>query len=423
MSARAGAGTTPADNEIITVVMPRKTVAKTSTKSKVVARAAPTAAEIHDMRVDDLKAVTPGLELRYLRDEFTIAPTVRPFAPLLQIPIDTRALAKSAKIDLKLVKNLGTHLKMPNIESGFEKLSKKKGGHAVPILGEIAFPEELYAMLKPTYSVSEKSGNLPLYFVVYNPGHLSLFVLFGGTLYSLGLGYQESIALEEKAAAAAVSVSKVTGRNYGTAPEDTIHETISMAALYNQDDVIIGGIDQTTKAGLPYRFPLASMGFFTKTHADRILAVANQNIGSVTITFDYDMPVMQTLPLTFTYSKASNQLIIKATGGGAMNCTSFLEYVFAEKMSCVGAKGGYVFSHPLECRSYAPLRNPAAKTIAEREADLNERFKQVIMELTMGEYYTRGTFDYLNFEYNPGLLSKFTFGLLGGKRKTRKLRK
>jgi hypothetical protein len=365
-----------------------------------------------------------------MRDTLTSAAATRPFSPLLEIPIDVRALARSAAIPLTHLANLSSHLKLPNFETKFKKLGISAEGHTVPIIGEISLPAELYSALKPTYAPTDKIEDLPLYFVVYNPGHLSLVVLFNGTMYSLGLGYQESTRLEEKAGAAAGTVSKAVRGNIAAASAaadaaaGVVHETISMAALYNQDDVIIAGLDNVTRKGDPYRFPLASMGFFTKTHADKILEVAQRNIGVLALSFEDEMPIMQTLPLNFRYLKASNPLIIRATGGGAMNCTSFLEYVFSEKMSCVGSKGGFVFSHPLECKSYAPLLNPTAKTIEEREEDLNERFKQVILEFLTLTHYEEGTFEYLNFARTPGMLSKLTFGYLGGGggRKTRKHR-
>lgn len=405
--------------------------------------AAPTTpAEASKIFEASIASIPVGQELKFLRDTIATSAsrkvhyedggvmTIRPFLPLLNISFNVEDLASSAELSKatltkKKLETLKEHIIKPNIDSHLEKLGEKENGHNVRVEGPITFADGLYEALKETYTPEDKIDNIPLYFIVHNPGHISMFVLFGGEIYSLGLGYSESTALERKAEGSARKAAAGSGKLHLPLdiPENWvaggIHELYSMAALYNLDDVIIGGLDNRKKNGDPYSFPLASIGFFTKGHADRILAVARQNVGVMNITFDSDMPTMFTLFLNKKYSKASNPTIVSLAGTDSFNCTTFLEFVFVDKISCTGsAKGGFVFSHPLACKSYAPPFEKGAKlgTMKARAEDLNKRFKQVMIEYRSNAYSPE-TFDYLNYSEPPKTwLGTFTFGLFGGKK-------
>ena len=235
-------------------------------------------------------------------------------------------------------------------------------------------------------------NELPLYFIVYSfggSGHLSLFVFAGNNLYSLGFGYLgDSEAISNKIARISASVPADAWK--------TLQSSIHQAALYNYDSLITDNLNEITSSGDPYRFPIVSIGFFNRNHANKILEIANKNNKLYDIEINNKgIRTFGAITLNMAYSTASHPLMYTISGGG-FNCTSFLEYVFNEKINCRGGpQGKYIVSHPHECTSLAPYLGDAS-TSREKAIDMNARFKQIMKEYVVNKYSPE-TIAYLNY--------------------------
>ncbi len=169
--------------------------------------------------------------------------------------------------------------------------------------------DDLSEGIKDSYTAKDiVDGNVPIYFVVHTerPQHLSLMVHYAGKAYSIGLGFN--------------------GRKAPLCSIPGSEEYLSKACFYSPDFLIHPcGI---TSKGVAHAYRLVDFGAFTRTHADRILAIRVDTSSPLPI----DMETRAVyIPLVAKYSKVSNKFLADVN---YLNCTSFLSYVFAERIDC-----------------------------------------------------------------------------------------
>lgn len=218
------------------------------------------------------------------------------------------------------------------------------------------FTVAFQSVVKDAYTIADLK-DVPLYFIVYKrvqaksgslkhaaarvvsrlagrDSHYSLMVFLGGKIYSIGFG---------------MFGARKTGR--------TAHlpGAAQVGALYNPDYVIEGRVVGETSKGLPYKLDIVDVGLFKTKHMKRILEFAGQESSGIVATFDGSptaAPVSSIITLpTMTYRMLSRPCPVSETTNirqFSFNCTSFLEYVFRERIACDA--GGGLIVHPEACR-------------------------------------------------------------------------
>ena len=198
------------------------------------------------------------------------------------------------------------------------------------------YTSPLETIVKNEYAAGEP---IPFFFVFQTPkgiiaahqSHVSILVLYSGKWYSLGLGYSGFIDDKE----AVPSIQRV--------------------GLYNPDHVI--GIEGSDSDDIPHHLRLIDYGVFKKKHFDRIMRIVEhksatiKGAGPMVATFGREEEeddgetqfivgglTSQIIPINMQYK----YFTCAANKPDSLNCTSFAQYVFSERIECsvVGAMGG-----------------------------------------------------------------------------------
>ncbi len=193
------------------------------------------------------------------------------------------------------------------------------------------FTSPLTRHVKLHYGSTERLRDVPLFFVFQTPkslskdSHVSLAVLADAKLYSLGFGYKEG-----------------------------------QGAFYNLD-YVVNFVGEDAR-GLAFHNRLIDYGYFTRTHLQRILEFVepSQYLNPVEATFgDGNEGPKGTWGLSTQYIKINTnyKTLVSAqcpTRGlpAAMNCSSFLQYIFYERIQC-SMLGTSAFVSPDSCKRRA----------------------------------------------------------------------
>jgi hypothetical protein len=218
-------------------------------------------------------------------------------------------------------------------------------------------------------------GNAPLYIVVFGKvegGHASILYYVDGILYSLGLGY-----LGGKEGKTAERISSILGG-----------QIKANACLYSPDYLIAPWDGKEDAQGniVYFKYDIADVGILQPAHLDRIkefIAGAKREftIGMKPAKFrspskgDFYRYKFKTfyIDLNKTYNMISTKKL--GVSGNNINCTTFAEAIFQERLACPLTKAGITMasfaSHPLSCRSTV-LANP------------RETFKQYMQKYITG---------------------------------------
>jgi hypothetical protein len=225
------------------------------------------------------------------------------------------------------------------------------------IEGVKRFTSPLEAVVRDSYTISHLR-DVPMYFIVYKrptategamkatakhltgtDSHYSLMVLWNERVYSIGFGM---FGPRKTGSAAALPAAPQVG------------------ALYNPDYVLEGRIvGETRRQKLPYKLDLVDVGLFKRKHLDRIMEFVRNQPTEMTVHFNPEemgltaapssaiiaLPEMTYRTLTRTCPTTEGTDIRKYS----FNCTSFMEYVFRERIACsTSVMFGIV--HPEACR-------------------------------------------------------------------------
>jgi hypothetical protein len=331
-----------------------------------------------------LKKIPAGYELKFIYDMTLPTEEIQPL--LLSIPSAASAASigldadKTAELQGEFIKRSKAYLS-DELRDALVAARGPRDDYSFEYNHAPQLNPYLDDAVKDTYDIENKIEDIPLYLVFYteHPQHLSLMVFYAGNLYSVGFGY------------------------LGAKMSSVSSEILGVGAFYNPDYLIKPS--GRNRFGKPHKYKLVSIGFFTRTHANRIIEVFSDRTDrfsstlitrTVSIVDEDGNPVLDDtgnptivseskfdsamIPLKTVYAKTSRGNI----GTSYLNCTSFLVYVFSEKIKCRYLKGAFVFEHPAECKAYRP-------------EDTNTVFQDVMYQYFNKKYYDEDVFDYLNF--------------------------
>ncbi len=220
-----------------------------------------------------------------------------------------------------------------NIEKSYKNVYLAQGKINITVN---KYTSPLETIVKNEYAAGEP---IPFFFVFQTPkgiiaaheSHVSILVLYNGKWYSLGLGYSGFVDDQE------------------TVPR------IQRVGLYNPDHVI--GIEGSDSDDIPHHLRLIDYGVFKKKHFDRIMRIVEhksatiKGAGPMVATFGREEEdddgetqfivgglTSQIIPINMQYK----YFTCAANKPDSLNCTSFAQYVFSERIECsvVGAMGG-----------------------------------------------------------------------------------
>lgn len=262
--------------------------------------------------------------------------------------------------------------------------------------------------VKDEYNATDAISEIPIYIVVISKaagGHASMIVFFGGRLYSLGLGYSGGAKMQrrtEKYEAAERKAAKVKAGG-------DLSSVINDAAFYSPDFLIKPAA--VTSKGTPYSFKVADIGVLKKSHLTKIQTILNAGkqgggwfsgdaswkaqfqveLAGGRSNFQFDSYVID---IGTPYSMVATRF----SSGSAINCTSFLEYLFKERLSCP-AFSTFLVSRPANCQSKA-FKDPS-QWVKEflRKYQRNEAIGEDLLlkfswEQGWGNYFATCTIDY-----------------------------
>jgi hypothetical protein len=288
-------------------------------------------------------------------------------------------------------------------------------------------------VVRDSYGDSESITNIPIYIVVISKaagGHASLIIFHGGRMFSLGLGYSGGAKMQARAELFEAAKRKAERIKEGAAAlldkvTPDLSKFISDAFLYSPDFLIKP--NAVTSSGNPYTFNIADIGILKQKHLERIQTILNagkqgggwfsgqatwkamfqvESLGGTNFKFDSFLIDIKT-----PYSMLSTRFSSKS----AINCTSFLEHIFSERLACPAYQT--FISEPGSCYSKG-FKDPGkwVKEFARKYQRGEEIGKELNTKFSwdqgMGNWIGTCTVDYC-----------FRDRRWGGKQKTRKGKK
>jgi hypothetical protein len=215
----------------------------------------------------------------------------------------------------------------------------------------------LASAVRDDYAGVEKM-DIPIYFVIHanipGGGHMSIIVIYRTVVYSIGFGYSGKLRSPK--------AFKFFGKEYSV-QYPVPASVVGKASLYNPDYIINPKVVFTHKdtgVDTVFKYRIIDFGYLKPVHLQRIVEISAQNQGLGLITYDGTFDTTF-IPLNTQYHMASSAAVACILKG-AMNCTTFVEYIFREKVKCKIA-GIVPVSYPKSCnRIQGKLTNEKIKT-------------------------------------------------------------
>lgn len=221
--------------------------------------------------------------------------------------------------------------------------------------GSYSFNSEIETHVKDTYEITAPVTSIPIYFIVITRGgHATLFIYLNGMMYSLGLGLsgEHSQVIPGAASSAAASNEHVSLPR--SAPEYLPGSVMGASMMANSSNpnqysrAVFFSPDSLLRTEQDSF--LVDFGFFKKGHLNRIKEYLKKvPTPKKTIIF-YKRNQFSSfyIDLDLDYYYISNPLITQLRKNH-VNCTSFIQDIFRERVNC-GVAGGIAVD-PRRCRS------------------------------------------------------------------------
>jgi hypothetical protein len=197
--------------------------------------------------------------------------------------------------------------------------------------------------IKDVYNGAEPISSIPLYLFLLSPkGHASIMVLFESKLYSLGLGLEDVTS--------SVGEAPVSGQ----------------AIFMSPDSLIIP--ERMTSSGEHYKYKIIDVGILTATHLHRIQELLAYQVPVQTLLFKYNGTDNTYQVDDYTIYLNRTYHYFSMGGGGKkdyLNCVSFAEMVFHERVSCGDWRAAGAVVNPDSCLS-TYITTAALTPIAKR---------------------------------------------------------